>query len=227
MDNPTRRLINVEKIIDERFSGNKSRFADAIGKNASYVHRWFMKEGDRRNISNATARQIEETLKLPKSWLDNDHDNTDDLEIDFTKRTLMKADRGATYLPSLLGSTLIDTQYQLSIINNKKGKLMIFSTDGEAYGFQFLGHNPNPILSNGWGLIVEPNTPLTVDEFALIRLKTGEILLRTVAYLGNDEMIVRHPVTGDQSKFLRSQIERAEYCYVGTPPSKIIVENTL
>lgn len=225
MDNPTRRLINVEKIIDERFNGNKSKFADAIGKSASYVQRWFMKEGDRRNISNTTARQIEEMLKLPNSWLDNDHEHRDDLEENFQKRSLLKTQHGETYAPLLIGSAIIDHQHQLSIINNKKGKLMLLSVDKEAYAFQFLGHNANQMLNNGWGLVVEPNTPLEPDEFVLIRLVSGEILLRTLVFRDEQTLLVRHPVTGEQKALLTAQIDKAEYCYVGVPPSKIVLDS--
>lgn len=225
MDTKDIRLKNAEYLLDKHCAGNKSAFARQIKKTPQMLTKWWLDKNDkeRRNIGHTSARLIEQAFGYPTDWLDKEHKEYE-LEDDPHKKELLKVQQGTTYLPSLLGSALIDTQHQLSIINNKKGKLMIFSTDGEAYGFQFLGHNPNPILSNGWGLIVEPNTPLTVDEFALIRLKTGEILLRTVAYLGNDEIIVRHPVTGDQSRLLRSQVERAEYCYVGTPPSKIVAE---
>lgn len=220
------RLQNVETIIRKRFDGKRVRLAEAIDKNPVTVNRWFSVGTQGRRIGHKTARTIEETLGLATGWLDSIHTETSDLEIDPKKKHFLKTEHGQTYDIPLLYSATLNQQYQLSIINNKKGKLMLLSTDSKAYAFQLLGHNPNQLLNKNWGLVVEPDTPLTEDEYALLYLSNGEILLRMLTYQDSNKLLVSHPVTGEQQEILRSQIDQALYCYIGIPPSKIIVEES-
>lgn len=221
MDNSQIRKENITSILKSQFGDKKVSLAQAIGKNPVVVQRWFSEGKGRRNLGDKVAREIEDKLQLPRGWLDNIHKDNFDLEQDPQKKSELKSDAGHTITVPLKGSALIDHQFLLTTINNKKGKLMILSTDGDAYAFQLIGHNPNPILDNKWGLVVEPNTRLTQNEYALIWLENGEILLRIVAFLDDDAIVVRHPLSGEQSKLSRSQVSKAEYCYLGIPPSKI------
>lgn len=226
MDTKDIRLKNAEYLLDKHCAGNKSAFARQIKKTPQMLTKWWLDKNDkeRRNIGHTSARLIEQAFGYPTDWLDKEHKDYD-LEDDIQKKGLLKAQHGETYAPLLIGSAIIDHQHQLSIINNKKGKLMLLSIDKDAYAFQFLGHNANQMLNNGWGLVVEPNTPLEPDEFVLIRLVSSEILLRTLVFRDEQTLLVRHPVTGEQKTLLTAQIDKAEYCYVGVPPSKIVLSS--
>ncbi len=217
------RLENTNKIIERRFGGVRARFARHIGKEATTIGRWWAKqEKHKKNIGHQSARHIESRCGLPEGWLDIKHDNTFDLEEKPQKKYILKAEHGDTHIIPLRYSATLSQKFQLSIIDNKKGKLMLLSTDGDAYAFQLIGHNPNPILTKKWGLVVEPDTPLAEDEYTIIYLKNGEILLRMFTYQDEEKLLVSHPVTGEQQEILRSQLDKALYCYVGIPPSKIM-----
>lgn len=56
----------VRKLIDERFSGNQSAFARAIGKTPTHIYQWL---NGIRNIGDGTARQIELALNLPEKYM--------------------------------------------------------------------------------------------------------------------------------------------------------------
>lgn len=66
---------NCETIIRDHFDNNKSKLATALGKKSpTYISRWFSQsKQNRRNISTASAREIEEKAGLPDGWMDKDH----------------------------------------------------------------------------------------------------------------------------------------------------------
>lgn len=222
MDISGKRLLNAKLILKELCAGNKSAFARKIEKTPQLLNKWWSDDDAmKRNIGNSSARLIERSFELPHGWLDELHDNINDLEEDPIKKAELKAASGDAHVIPVRGNAMLDHKYQLSIINNNIGKLMLLSTDSDAYAFQLIGHNTTQILDNNWGLAVEPNTPLTLNEYALVRLKGGEVLLRLVIYIDEESIVFRHPLNDEQLRIERSQIDRAEYCYVGIPPSKI------
>lgn len=71
MDTKANRLKNLRRLIDERFEGNKGRFADAIGRPRPNIYRLLSENAeDRRAIGEDLARAIETKLGLPGGWLD-------------------------------------------------------------------------------------------------------------------------------------------------------------
>lgn len=98
---------------------------------------------------------------------------------------------------------------------------MLLSTDKDAYALQLHGHNPTIWLHDRWLVVIEPNTPLTNNECALLTLTNGERLLRILVHNSPTQMAVRNPVTGEQEILLQDQIAKAEYAYIGIPPSKV------
>lgn len=215
------RLRNVQLIIDKHCGGVRSEFARKIKKGPASIGRWWLTTENKKNIGDRAARLIEDAFNLPTDWLDVTHDNLADLEDDPHEKVRLKAQAGETHPIPVTANATLDHQLQLTIINNNIGKLMLLSTDGDAYAFQLIGHNANPLLDNHWGLVIEPNTPLTLNEYAIFWLKGGEVLLRLVVFINDQTYLVRHPITNEQLKLDRLQVEKAQYCYVGIPPSKI------
>jgi hypothetical protein len=215
------RLHNIDSIIRQKCGGNRSRFATSIGREAVSVGRWWTKSKHRRNVSDESAREIEVAFGLPKDWVDNLHENNSDLEEDPLRRTELKIIDGETFVPPLHYFAAIDNNLRLTLIGQRKGNLMMLSTDADVYAIQLHGHSPTDWYSDGYALMVEPHTPLTEKEYALIWLDNGELLLRAIVYVGEDMLIVRHPVTGVQETLPTGRVTKTEYAYIGIPPSKV------
>lgn len=66
------RLRNLKKLIDKDFDGKAGRLADAIGVKRPQIYRLFSEADSSRNIGEDQARSIEEKLRLPIGWLDQD-----------------------------------------------------------------------------------------------------------------------------------------------------------
>lgn len=63
------RLERVKTLIQERYDGNQTEFAKAIGKAAAQVNQWV---NGYRNIGDGTASNIEIALNLPRGYLDGE-----------------------------------------------------------------------------------------------------------------------------------------------------------
>lgn len=222
MDTAQIRLSNVEQIINIRCDGVKAKFASEIGKEPQFVSRWWAtSETQKRNMGSKVARHIEEVFDLPHGWIDNPHDNYHDLEADISSRTELKLLDGDTSIIPLRQTATVDQHLRLTLLEHKEGNLMLLSTDENAYALQLVGHNPTIWLNEGWLVVVEPGTPLTPNECALLRLDSGEILLRLIVHISDDMLVVRNPATGVQDNLPRSRITQGEYAYIGIPPSKV------
>ena len=216
------RLANVEQIITSRCDGVKAQFAREIQKEPQFIARWWaVSESQRRNIGSNIARHIENIFDLPSGWLDQLHDNANDLEVNPKKRAALRIASGDTHTVTLRKAAIVDQRLRLTFIDELKGNLMLLSTDSDAYAIQLQGHNPIIWLHNRWLIVVEPNTPIAPDECLLLTLKTGEILLRLLVHDSPLQMAVRNPATGEQEVILHDQITKAEYAYIGIPPSKV------
>lgn len=63
-------------VIQERFEGNKARFAEFVGKKPPQVYRLFSDaQGSRRDIGEDLAREYEQLLGLPRYYLDAPEDS--------------------------------------------------------------------------------------------------------------------------------------------------------
>jgi len=217
------RLKNINALIEKKANGNRSEFARLINREPVSISRWWLKTKNRRNVGESIVREIEEILRLERGWMDVAHQNYADLEDNEKAKQAVRLQNKETYNIPLKDKALINKQLLLTQLNTEtKGKVMLMSTDKDVYGLQFIGHNENDLLNEGWGLIVEPNTPITEGEYALIKLDNGQLLLRRISYLGNNDLIVTNPIDKTQTTLPRSRILKTEYCYIGIPPSKII-----
>lgn len=73
MDISEVRRHNLRVLINEEFAGSLAEFSRFIGKDPSYVSRYFSSKNQMRNIGSTTARQIEQRLQRPRGWLDRPH----------------------------------------------------------------------------------------------------------------------------------------------------------
>jgi len=64
------RRTNLSRLVEsKRYASTQKDFAQRIGKAAAQVNQWLTK---RRNIGEGTRDDIEDTLGLPRGWLDVD-----------------------------------------------------------------------------------------------------------------------------------------------------------
>lgn len=86
----------LRQLIDEVADGNQSQFANAVGRSRSHVGTWLTDPAKphARPITDATARELEQTFAKPKYWLDRDpwsQDSIPDLAILTTAEELVRA----------------------------------------------------------------------------------------------------------------------------------------
>jgi hypothetical protein len=194
--------------------------ARALKKEQQNISKWWS-DSDARKVGDRSARHIERSFSLPHGWMDNLHEHQHDLEPDQQTRTALKLQDGDTYAIPVRQGMAIDQQLRLTFLDQREGTLMLLSTDPRAYALQLIGHNPTVWLSDGWAIVIEPGTELAPNECVLLRLDTGEMLLRLVVHISDELLVVRNIVTGTQDNLPRSRIVTMEYAYIGIPPSKV------
>lgn len=220
------RLKNIEILITEKFNGVKAGFARGIDRDPVSIGRWWTKSKHKRNVGSPTARYIETKFHLPQGWLDRTHIDNSDLEQDPYKKQNLRIKSGQIHKIPLLWTAILEKQQLiLTLLQEVKGQIMLLSTDKDVWSIQLVGTHPSNILNQGWGIVVEPSTPLCDNEYTLIKRKNGEILLRVLAFKDKEKMIVINPISGETLTLALTDIETAQYCYIGIPPSKIHINS--
>jgi len=222
MDIDEIRLININHAIDKYCGGVRSELARRMGRDPSSIARWWLKSKHKRKVGYDSAREIETALSIKQGWIDQQHTEAEK-EDDAIKRLELQLRDGETYKIPLHRQITIDQQLTVTFLTHLKGLVMLLSTDKDAYALKLTGHNPTLWLTDSWAIIVEPNTPLAINECALLQLDSGETQLRLIVHISDDLLIVRNPVNGEQRNLPRQHITRAEYAYIGIPPSKVVL----
>ena len=74
MDISEIRLQNLGIIIKEDFGGVKTRLADKLGIESTYLSRFYATGDNKRNIGSKFARKIEKAAGRPEYWMDQPHE---------------------------------------------------------------------------------------------------------------------------------------------------------
>ena len=72
MDITKLRLVNLESIIETKFSGSSTAFADEVGIASAEISQ-IRNNDNQRNIGPSLARRIEVAAGLDRGWMDKDH----------------------------------------------------------------------------------------------------------------------------------------------------------
>lgn len=65
--------MNLKKLVDDKYDGNKAAFARAAGKNSNLIVLCLSPNpAIRRSIGERLAREIEQVMQLPSGWMDLD-----------------------------------------------------------------------------------------------------------------------------------------------------------
>lgn len=88
------RLRRLSELIEKRFQGKRGRLADRLGKKRSQIYRLFSTAASRRGLGEEQAREIEDELKLPTRWLDEEYENElpDEEGVDLAYVRLLQLD---------------------------------------------------------------------------------------------------------------------------------------
>lgn len=74
-----KRRDNLNKALNEMFSGNRQQLADAINYTTASLSQWLSISSSARSISDAVARRIENRLSLPNGYLDRSTQKNKDI----------------------------------------------------------------------------------------------------------------------------------------------------
>lgn len=85
------RRMNALSLIGSNFNGKKSRLAEALGIQPSYVSRMLVSgsKGE-RGVGDEMARRIEEVAGKPRNWLDQDHEHLPSAEAKNPLTTVLR-----------------------------------------------------------------------------------------------------------------------------------------
>ncbi|WP_155419329.1 hypothetical protein [Chromobacterium subtsugae] len=119
----TIRRERLQQLINERFNGNKGKFADFMGKARPQIYRLFSEGEHRRDIGEDMAREIEEKVGLAKFQLDRPLEGDaagDGADADINLQALpaelqeLVKDLYRAYLAQSLSPKLIETMRTLT-----------------------------------------------------------------------------------------------------------------
>lgn len=70
------------------------------------------------------------------------------------------------------------------------GLIETYSKDENAYALKVRGDSMFPAIRDGWFVVVEPNSPPTVGEYVLVKLKNGQRMVKELLYQRVDSIAV-------------------------------------
>lgn len=100
------------------------------------------------------------------------------------------------------------------------GHVEIQTADPNAYCLRVRGSSMHPAIRDGWYVVVEPNSPLALGEYVLVKLANGQKMVKELLYQRQGSIEITS-VNGDQRRTIYSD-EYTEIQAVGAvvPPSK-------
>ena len=170
---------NLEKLIAKH--GNQRKLADKIGTVPAYISQMMT---DVRKMGDDLARRIEEKLRLPKGWMDQDHSAT------ITGATSYARDRK---IPLLRSDEI--SGWEGESIAEEEGMGHVDAPDSassRAFAVMVKGKGMEPEFQEGELVIVDPEKPINHNDFVLVLLK------------GRSIPLIRRFIVSDDRKFLES-----------------------
>ncbi len=176
MDVRQTRLRNLRTLIAERFSGHAGQCADALDIKRPQMSRWVTENEDvRQGISESSARAIENKLGLPERWLDNDEGDRmppGAMPVVSPGRRVWVIGNGAGGVPDRIWG---DGEYPVGA-SDKYAE--VATDDPHAFIVAVRGDSMAPRFRDGEYALVEPGAEADLKDDVLVRLKSGETLLK-------------------------------------------------
>ena len=203
------RRTSLRRIIDQRFDGNVSRFAQSAGKAQSQIAD--MLDG-RKAFGERVARTIESNLHLPVGYLDLGYDLAV-AEVRSDHRLKITASR----VP-VMGTAQIDAEGHWLGLEHpagaRGGYLDVPSTDQNAYAVRVIGDALSPRIRSGEFILCEPGHPYAPGDEVLIELKDGRSMVQEFLY-ERDGSVTLHSINDGKGRLTVQVDEIAKIHFIG------------
>lgn len=187
MDKYEIRRQNLMALRDNKASGSAAALARLIGREASYVTRMLYPEGKpgKKRIGEDMAGAIEAALSLPKGSLDAPigTEKTDEKEPQHPIPLMYPVSGANVKRVWVVGKAMGglpdrvwgDGGYPVGRTNDYAE---VATTDPQAFLCPITGESMIPRFNPGEFALVEPNTAPELEDDVLVRLRTGETMLK-------------------------------------------------
>jgi phage repressor protein C with HTH and peptisase S24 domain len=171
----TLRRKNLRKLIDLKFGGSQAKFANHTGINQGELS-GLLKN---KSFGEKKARTIEAQCDMPEKWLDSEHDAE---ESDLPEGSFRVNPLKIAY-PPVVGKAMGGLPEILftdegRVVNGHDEYGEVYSGDQNAFITPVEGNSMFPKYFHGGFALVEPNTVPEVEDEVLVKLKTGQVMLK-------------------------------------------------
>lgn len=107
-----------------------------------------------------------------------------------------------------------------SEIGGGDGHIEIATEDPNAYGLRVRGNSMSPAIRDGWYVLVEPNTSPTVGEYVLVKLHTGQKMVKELLYRRPDSIEIMSVNGGERMTIYNDELLDMQAVGAVVSPSK-------
>lgn len=195
---------NLLALIRDRYANSQTNFSTATGISLSQMGQWLADEDNPnvRNMSERSARKIENKASLSDGWMDQDHDS------EKPHNGLFVNDPGAEYIGLAPKQTLMPVSgyakmgtngwYEEISAPGADGYVEASSSDPDAYVLRVKGDSMHPAIRNGWYVLVEPSKQPSFNRYAAIRLRDGRKMVKEFLSRNQDNVTVESVNGGER-----------------------------
>lgn len=100
------------------------------------------------------------------------------------------------------------------------GHIEIATTDPNAYGLRVRGGSMAPAIRDGWYVLVEPNARPAVGEYVLVKLLSGQKMVKELLYQRQDSIEVLSVNSGQRRTIYMEELDSIQAVAAVVSPSK-------
>lgn len=171
----TRRAI-LRAFIAERFGGNQTAFARAVGRQPDYISRCL---SGKKNLGEELVREFERLLHLPPYYFDGLG-----ARQTLSDGPVYNVPRG-NRIPVVGAARLGDNGHFVELeypAGHGDGYLDIPSNDPNAYALRCEGDSMSPRIKHGEFVIVEPGHAVAPGDEVVVKASDGRVMVKTYLY---------------------------------------------
>lgn len=112
--------------------------------------------------------------------------------------------------------------YWESVDAGTDGWVETWTRDPDAYALRLKGDSMSPAIRSGWISVCEPNHRLVPEEYVMIKLKTGQSMVKELLFDRCDEVVLMSVNGNARTTIAWADIEKAHYVGAILPPSKVL-----
>lgn len=119
-------------------------------------------------------------------WLESGKGNMTSADAD----ALEPESVGAFRSVKIVGTAQMGTEGYWCELEHADGYIDAPTSDPDAYALRLKGNSMAPAIKSGWIAICEPNSPYIPGEYIMVRLHSGECMLKELLYANDEEISV-------------------------------------